>query len=62
MLWDIWFLLLISTIGLTLVGLVHWVLGGDPVTPTPEALLVAGLFPRIPLHNRYRTRGRHRAR
>ncbi len=63
---DTWSLVLIALSFALIVATVHWSVSADP-SPTPpaasDALLVAGghHFPRVPLHNRHRRHGRHRA-
>lgn len=63
---DTWLLLLIVLSFALIVATVHWGVS-DENSHTPsaasDALLVAGghHLPRVPLHNRHRRHGRHRA-
>ena len=62
MLWDIWFLLLITATGIALLAVARWGFGETRPAVTGHAPPVAGRFARVPRHNRHRVRGRHRAR
>ncbi|MTE15426.1 hypothetical protein [Nocardia aurantiaca] len=62
MLWDIWFLLLISAFGTALSAVARWGFTDARTASMGDSSLVAGGFARVPLHNRHRVRGWHRAR
>ncbi|MGW4350934.1 hypothetical protein ACWELJ_02475 [Nocardia sp. NPDC004582] len=61
MLWDIWFLLLILITGSTLLGVARWGLTDGGTTAPGDSTLVTGGFSCVPLRNRHRVHGRHRA-
>ncbi|APA94815.1 hypothetical protein NS506_00736 [Nocardia seriolae] len=61
---EIWTFLLGAGSFLVLVAGVHWTVGGDRVQASPGGpLVIAGgvVWRRVPLGNRYRVHGRHRA-
>lgn len=62
---DAWTYLLAATAWIVIVAGVHWIVGGG-VAMTPRMgdspVLIDGLaLGRVPLHNRHRVHGRHRA-